>query len=220
MNFHAANLGKSLSSSLQRIQTSWPVSGHVPQIPPTCSRSAGRRTGTSFPGYHHLPPYTGARVYSVGSIPLQAVIRQCFGAGGEDDTLKQVKWQDFTGMLSTNLGALGISPELLRSYRKYLPHVLPSPTQEVKKLGMSVLCETWRGGVKKSLLVRTLPFRCTLQTTGCVWKNLQTQPFVANPNNGGWMTMGGASLLSMVRGHSTSALSATSAVCGSCELPK
>ncbi|KAG0725589.1 hypothetical protein GWK47_038350 [Chionoecetes opilio] len=61
MHFMQQNLGTSLSSSLQRIQTSWSGSGHVPQDPIPPVPEVRDEEPDKIPGYHHTEPYTGGR---------------------------------------------------------------------------------------------------------------------------------------------------------------
>ncbi|KAG0727332.1 hypothetical protein GWK47_034861 [Chionoecetes opilio] len=132
-------------------------------------------------------------------------------------------------MLSTNLGAHGkCLLNSLRSYRKSLPHVLPSThTTEVNKLRYELFCarlERW--SQVNSLLVRTASsWGCTTcNYQAAIWRRRSAEPAICcNPTDCGWMTDEDGNLLS-----TGSRLTSTKAVMQllsckcvrSCELPK
>ncbi|KAG0726639.1 hypothetical protein GWK47_004246 [Chionoecetes opilio] len=114
------------------------------------------------PGYHHTEPYMGGSVCDsliLGCMPLQGVIPSVHRWPGEDDdTQAGEDGQDIPGCFPRLGRSWEVSPELFEKLQEITCHMyLPSThTTEVNSFGMSVLCETWRGGVKSTpFLVRT-----------------------------------------------------------------
>ncbi|KAG0711843.1 hypothetical protein GWK47_019735 [Chionoecetes opilio] len=122
--FMQQNLGTNLSLIMQRIQTSWScVWACATRSHPTCSRSAGRRTGQDSWISPKTEPYTGSSVCD-SLIGMHAFTGcdtvKCIRPAGEDDDTQTGEDGPKTYQgLSTNLGAHGkCLLNSLRSYRK------------------------------------------------------------------------------------------------------
>ncbi|KAG0724308.1 hypothetical protein GWK47_005210 [Chionoecetes opilio] len=111
MHFMQQNLGTSLSSSLQRIQTSLVLClGMCHKIPSTCFPEVReRRTGQDSWISPQMSRTLGGSVCDsliLGCMPLQAVIPSVHSLAGEDDDTKQVKMDKTTRMLFPRTWAL------------------------------------------------------------------------------------------------------------------
>ena len=174
MHFMQQNLVTSLSSTQQRLQTTWScVWACVTRSHPTCSRIAGRRTGQNTRILPHWAEHWEAAcvIHRLVCIPLQAVLPSVNSlAGGRWQHSSRWRWTRHTRMLSRNLGAHGkCLLNYLRSYRKspvtctgYLP-------MQLRWTSSSMSCsvqDVERCGQVNSHLVRTA-FSCMhcVQTT-------------------------------------------------------